>query len=354
MNLKVMLGCRLFKEKENGELDILRIYKLRKRKDGEIDPSKITVKRENSNEDPFILTVDDLKEYTTLKPEAMMTINIAKLKDSETKKEVKDVIVTIAKIIDIELGFDQMPFAICRQNITDIFYNLLSKDESNMMVGLAVNKNNCPSNFDYRMLLACDDFEYTTMISYYRTDTLEDLFKFIPTLKYDDVLYESFKAHMKSVGIPLSLGKTHDKGWCKNLKTLLTENGFQADMNEMFGISDVDFCMDDYLKEKQLPNGEKYTSVIDDLKYWLSNIYKVNINDITALEFDHDINLGDFNNARYFFIRDNTKKLYMMVFTEEGEYYEADLEAKVNQSDFSTNFRMNFYSKYNQINKSLK
>ena len=117
-----------------------------------------------------------------------------------------------------------------------------------------------------------------------------------------------------------------------------------SDINEMLGVSDVKFNIADYLVEKDLPGheGETYNTVTQELGYWLSSIYKVNMSDICVLEFGHDINLGDFNNSRYILLRDNTQTLYLLVYTEDGEYYEADLEAKDKELDFSSKFRLDF------------
>ena len=75
------------------------------------------------------------------------------------------------------------------------------------------------------------------------------------------------------------------------------------------------------------------------------------INEANFLEYDHDINLGDFNNAKYFLFRDTTNnKLYLCVYTEAGEYFEDDLIAKSKEMDFSTKFKIDFYNKYNKDN----
>ena len=65
----------------------------------------------------------------------------------------------------------------------------------------------------------------------------------------------------------------------------------------------------------------------DDMKLWLASIYKLALADITVLEYNHDINLAEFNNARYFLLRDSEKKLYLVVYTLNGEYHQSDLEA---------------------------
>ena len=101
----------------------------------------------------------------------------------------------------------------------------------------------------------------------------------------------------------------------------------------------------------QIKEDLTYKAAREDFKCWLSSIYKININEANFLEYDHDINLGDFNNAKYFLFRDTTNnKLYLCVYTEAGEYFEDDLIAKSKEMDFSTKFKIDFYNKYNKDN----
>ena len=89
----------------------------------------------------------------------------------------------------------------------------------------------------------------------------------------------------------------------------------------------------------------------DDLTEWVRSIFKINIKDNTVLEYDLDINLAEFNNARYFIFRDKTKKLFLVVYTIDGEYKEAELEQENEKKSFSDEYRIKFYNKYNSIKK---
>ena len=346
INISTMIGFKLFKVLEDDSVHIVRIVKAKKYKDGG-SPAEITIQ---DGDELKKVRVDSLKDYTPLEPDGIITFNIVNISDKSGNKakNYKDVIVTASKMLNVKIG-DTLPWAVCRQNITDLFYNLLVKNENDMMAGLAINQNNCPANYDYGIMLACDGIEFSELINFYRTDTLEDIYPMIKMSKYDEVLKDLYKMHVATIDDPAAIFKKNDKGWCRDLKTLLTQNNFQSDINEMLGISDVMFDMSKYFVTKELPGGEEYTSVNEELKEWLSHIYRVNIDDITAIEYDHDINLGEFNNAKYFIVRDNTKKLYLMVYTSEGEYLGSDLEAKAAKKDFSSEFRLSFYNKYNHI-----
>lgn len=344
----ITVGYKLFKELEDS-VEIIRIIKVKKYKDGGI-PAEVTIRDEGTGEVKKVRT-DSLKDYTPLEPDGYLTFNIVNIKDSVGKIS-KDIIVTASKMLNIKIG-DILPFAICRQSITDIFYNLLCSDESQMIAGLAVNQNNCPANFDFRILLACDNIEYSEHVNIYRSDLLEDILDMIRINRFDEVLKDMFLVHAKASKDPSINFKQEDRGWCKNLKTLLKENNFQNDINEMLGITDVDFEISKYTCEKPLfINGEEkgnFTSCTDELRLWLSSIYKINISECTFLEYGHDIDLADFNNARYFLLRDKTHKLYLVVYTCDGEYLESDLDSESQKKDFSSEFRLNFYNKYNHI-----
>ena len=111
------------------------------------------------------------------------------------------------------------------------------------------------------------------------------------------------------------------------------------------------FDLNDYIVQKKLPNDELYDSVSDELKVWLSGTFRVAINDITVLKYDHDINLADYKNANYFFLRDITKTLWFCVYTVQGQYLESDLEEQYNKLDVSDKYRLKFFDKYSRYKK---
>ncbi len=350
MELQRMIGQKIFKKNnENDELIIYRIKEVRKSKEL---PKEIKVIDESTNKEITVET-ESLKGFTPLEPDGICTFSIVTVKD-EFNKDHKDVIVTGSKFLNLKFG-DKMPYCVCRQSITDIFYNLLAvgTDEDSTLVGLSVNADSCPSNFDFRVTLACNEIIYSDYINFYRTDTLDDILKFVHISKFDTVLWELFNDYIRSSGKVEDTFKNESGGWCKNLKTLLRQNNFQNDLNEMLGITDVDFIIEPYIIEKTLPSGNAYLSLTDNLKDWLSSIYKVSINDVSILEYNHDINLADFNNARYLLIRDKSLKLYLVVYTMAGKYKEKDLIDVDNKPDLTTEFKIKFYNKYNSINDPI-
>lgn len=351
MKIEQMLGYKLFKKSDDDTVDVIRIIKLRKYKEGFRPLSEklkeITIRHEGNGNIENV-KVGQIEGYTPLEPDGICTFNTVNI--GKKDENIKDVIVTATKFLNMKIG-DTLPYAVCRQNITDVFYNLLCKDESDMIVGLSVNRDTCPANFDYLMMLACSEILYTDFVNFYRNDILDDILSLVPSLlPYNSVLESTYRKHVESVKNPSLLFKKQDKGWCNNLKTLLHENNFQEDINQMLGITDINPIIKDYLQIKTLPNGEEYESMNDELTLWIASIFKVNIKDNTVIEYNHDINIAEFNNSKYFLLRDRTNKLYLVVYTSEGEYKESDLELEASKKDFSDEFRINFYNKYN-LNK---
>lgn len=349
MRLYNMLGYKLFKEDEDN-IHMIRIVGMKRPINITAktpDPAEVVIYDYDTNQ-KRTERVENLKEYSPLKPDGILSFSVVGIKSGKSIN--KDVIVTATKFINLEFGATRVPYAVCRQSITDIFYNLIATNSNNTLVGLSVNEETCPSNFDYRIMFAADEVYHNDFVNFYRTDILEDILTMIKTTRYDDTLKDLYEQHVQSIRKPELLFKNEHSGWCKNLKTLLKQNNFQSDINQMLGITDVKFDVSEYIHEAN--NGEiDYLAANDDLRLWLSTIYKINIREISVMEFDHDINLGDFNDVRYLLIRDINNTLYLMVYTIEGEYHEADLEAKAKELDFSTKFKIEFYNKYNSDNK---
>ncbi len=350
MRLYNMIGYKLFKENEDGSIHMIRIvgmHKPFKITDSTKDPSEITIYDYDTKEKSKV-RVDSLKEYSPLKPDGVATFSIVNIRDGKGQI-CKDVIVTATKYLNIEYKLNVMPYAVCRQNITDVFYNLISRHEDDTLVGMAINQDTCPANFDFGIMFAAESIVYSEFINFYRLDTMEDIMALIHVKKYDEVLSDLFDRYIKHVNKPELQFKNEAGGWCKNLKALITENNFQADINQMLGITQVDFNVNDYLDTVHKDDIE-YTVAKEDLRTWLSSLYKVNMTEVAVMTFDHDINLGDFNDTKYLLVRDNTDVLYLMVYTVEGEFFEADLEEKAKEMDFSTKFKLSFInSKYAEM-----
>jgi uncharacterized protein YneF (UPF0154 family) len=349
-----MIGYKLFKEEKDGHIHIVRITKVHKpykiTKDSK-DPSWMTIFDYDDNETKKV-RVEDYKDYHKLIPDAIATFSIATIKDKEGKI-FKDVIVTATKYLAVQIDSHSLPYAVCRQNITDIFANLISNSDNHGLVGLAVNQDTCPSNFDYRLMFAANSVEYSDFVNFYRNDTLDDILSMIPIKKYDDVLSELYTKHINYINKPELLFKKEDSGWCKDLHTLLDQNNFAVDINQMLGITEVGFDMESYMDKVTKDNDIEYYVASDDLREWLSKcVFNINIKEASIIEYDHDINLSDYNSTKYTLIRDINNKLYLVIYISDGEYYTADLiEEDIKKNERLNKFKLKYmYNKYGENN----
>lgn len=289
------------------------------------------------------LNITELKDFSPLIPDGVCTFNIVKIISGNSEDDfVYDVLVTGTDFLRFQMK-DPIPFCICRQCANDIF-DLMSPSGNEHYYGISVSQATCPKGISFTDYLDCNELIYSKVVYFYRDDTITDILKFIDTEPYDDILNANYHIHAISKDPSFEL-KDYDHGWCCTLSRLLTDNNFQADLDEMFAVLTVDFCMKDHMVEKLLPGSiETYDSITDNLKKWLSVTLNVAMNDVTVLEYYHDINMADFKNTRYMFIRDNENKLYILVYTLDGEHHLADL---IDEDIEKNKFRLHIYNKYN-------
>lgn len=338
-----MIGYKIFKESDlkEDEINLLRITNYVKKPKSKSYVDVIDTKGVRSK-----IFIDELKEYRPLTPDGYLTISVVSVTD-QNNKMVKDIIVTASKILEIRIGIT-FPYAICRQSVNDIFADMYISDSSKATVGLAINKDECPNGFDMGMLLACDKILEGISLNFYRNDTLDDILELIDTASFDYVLENLYNSYISSNNKAEYAFQDYCNGWCRNLKTLLQSNNFQSDIDQMLGITSVDFKIEDFIIDKELPDPSKgkYTTITDEFKLWLSGTFKVIMNDVYILEYYHDIDLAEFNNSTYLFLRDNTKKLYFIVYTINNERLLADLEDEYNMKHFNPILKIKFFNKY--------
>ena len=347
-NFKNIIGIKFFKEVEDDKIKMIRIVRVPNNGDDITKGKEITVQDEVSKEQ-FKMKVSEFKTYTPLEPDGYLTIAKVSGKNVEGK-EVHDIVVTASKILEMKYAGNLKPYVILRQSVTD----LMAADGSQDYVGMSISRDNCPEDFDYLQLLGCDEILNFRHFNFYRTDTLErDILPLINTKIFDDTLEELFKIHIETSGNFIAQDNESDHGWCRKLSKLLEENNFQADIDEMLGITHVDFKLANFIVEKELPGkeGEYFDSPSDDFLIWLQYTYQVKMEYATIIKFGHDINLADFNDSLYLLIRDSESILYLIVYTNKGEFFEEDLKAVATSPDFTTKFKIKMYNKYHNKKK---
>lgn len=347
VNIKKYLGYKFYKESEDGSFNIIRLIRISEFND------KVTIKDEETNKTKEVL-FSSLKGYTPLIPYGKISFAQVKLYENGNKdKFVKDVIIAGYRDIDMKLELYD-PYVVCRQNITDFWYNLIAQENeldengNHQMVGVSTTRDNCPPNIPYNMMMLCDEMIKYEMISIYMNDTIESILECINVKEYDKILKELFDSHMKHINpgynkdIPTKFDNKN--GWCKNLSALLRENNFITDIDTMRGISAVEFIMEEFMTNDD-ENKDIYHCNNDLLKFFNST-FNLKATSSDVIQFDHDIDIANFNNTNYLLIRDKSNKLYIVVYKSSGEFLEKELEDKSNELSISDKLRLDFYNKY--------
>ena len=335
--LPAMIGQKLFVENEDKSISMIRIKEVSK------DESMIMVV-DCANGDISTLNKEELHKYTPLIPDGVCMFYIVKMLESETEINY-DVMVTAYRMLNFQMK-DTVPYCICRQLATDILGKQYAPDKK-PFAGISINQDSCPKGVDFTEFLTCNEVIYVKMVNFYRNDTIEEILKYVDNEPYNDILKSIFNIHIASEKDPKLSFVSYHKGFCKTLEKLLQDNNFQADLDSMLSVAGVNFNLMDYTVEKKLPDSEEtYDSINDELRDWLSNLFKVHIGNTTVIKYDHDIDLKDFNKSRYFFLRDKSKDVYMVVFTLDDEQHIEDFK-ELDQSKFE----LALYDKYNKNKK---
>jgi hypothetical protein len=116
-----------------------------------------------------------------------------------------------------------------------------------------------------------------------------------------------------------------------------------ADFNYMNNIIGVDFELDRYLEDKD----EGIKQLATPARLFLSEVLKVRIKETRVIEFNYSVDLAKFNNSNYTLIRDKNNTMYLVVYLEEGQYLEEELQEEINKLDITDQLRLAYYNKYN-------
>lgn len=333
-NPRNMLGFKFFKEKDDGDFKLIRIVKT-------FNDGKVKIVDDEGNFSK--LPVDEIAKegYTPLESIGVVSFSIVKIANNY------DVIITLTRKLDIKVGLT-VPCVICRQSVTDFFYNIIARQEDHGYVGVSVSEKTCPTNIQYGQLLACDDIVFGEMVNIYYDDTIDSVLNCVSILRYNEILEELFQRHVAHENNPKLKLKTCDKGWCRNIRDLLFFNNFWIDVDQAYNITDVDFEIANYIIEKKDGNDKEYNSFSKDVITFLSSTFQINIVDCIVIEYYYDIDFGEYHNQNYILLRDSTEKLYLTVYIVNGEYLEQDLAIAEEKKHLADSLRLKIASKYNE------
>lgn len=339
------LGNIYYREREN-DFEIVRIIGIQNSETVKIkymDTGKV-----------FKVSIKELKEnFGVLISDLIISFSIVKVCSKENGATIPDVMVLVYKRDELDNGGVEtpygnliLPYCVCRQSITDIFYNYFKTggESDKDLVGLSVTRDSCPANIEFTDLTYCSELVKSVAVNVYKTDTLDDILSMIDTTEMDNVLSDMMiKHHTYNLNYvpftpPIISGNEYE-GYCKNLKTLLEINSFAYDMYTSMNITKVSFeilTMDD--------NGN--TSLVPDQIRKLSDLYRININKTIVAKYEFDIDLDKIQ-MNYMLIMDSTDTLYIIAYTSDGEYIETDLEVRSVQDDMLKIAKsVDYYNKY--------
>ena len=231
MNNKIFIGTKIYTFKdEDEEPTIYRVVGYKESKD--------LYKLRNVNNDEIIyISKDELynddNEYTMLKPDGLITFNLAKMEDNN----VKDVIICIHN----NMNETSYVYAVCRQCCEDIFVNkTVIHNRDNFCFGISVNRDTCPANINFETFLICKSVSKTYVASIYLEDNFDDIIKYI----LSGINHKLLNTTLRNTKKYLSKG-TLDRGFNDNIIDLLKINNFMYDFHMAFKVQELDICIEE-------------------------------------------------------------------------------------------------------------
>lgn len=237
------------------------------------------------------------KNFILLRPNGYLDITSVILECN-----LHDVIIGFHKTEDIEKG-DNVPYACCRQSVFDVYSNITNRDINSFeYVGIAIDKDSCPEDVDYNIMLACNAVDKSEVIAYYIGDDIKELL-FWTDLSY----YDSILDYMYNIA-----NKTKFKGYCKTVYELIDVNQFVHNVYRAFGIKPVN--LEILLAEDQddLYDGNPLIPLVE-------NIVKTYISSVQIIKYGYDIDLSLIKRS-YVLIADTAGKIYILTY-QKGDYY---------------------------------
>lgn len=309
-NIFKELGSKIYRYDDNNNLELYRII-------GFQNNEMMKVKNLNTKEISKVYIKSFLQKdgWYKIKPDGIIAFNIVTV----GKDNIEDIIVALYRTIDIENAIKE-PYAVCRQNITDLFFNFFKtgSNEDREYVGLSMSRQSCPIDFNFNIMTSCNGITLSIITNIYLEDSLDEILETIHTNPFDQSLNNLMKMHCnfleKKYNISIDTNIRNDiNGYCKNLYTLLELNRFMDDFNSAFNIEVVD-C-----KIECDENGTIDINTKERLEYMMRKY----IDFAAAIEYTRDIDIDRIKDS-YVFLRDINDKLYLVVYTiSDKEFNEA-------------------------------
>lgn len=301
----IFVGTKFYRYTDDSDKpEIVRILKYQ---------NETTVKvRNESTKEEYKIALDELKtKYIKISISGLMVFSKVTIGNGND-----DIIVSLYRNKELDMK-STLPYCVCRQGITDIFYQMTRTDKN--FYGASVSVDTIPSGIEFDIMVACDAV-YQDSIQYvavYMNDTLDDIIDMVNTKEFDktlNLMYLDHVTHESSkygkVFYETMLKCDNCEGYVRSLKGLLDSTNFMFDFYRGFEIYPLDFDLDGY-DQQALP--DNYKSILSDL------ICK-NIDKALVIKYDHDIQFSLIKKD-YVMISDKNGVLYLITFTTSGVYF---------------------------------
>ena len=300
-----IVGCKYYKYDEENNLDLIRIV-------GVQNTETIKIRHQDGTEEK-VSPNKVLENYRMLNSDGIITFSLVTV-DAGNGQNIDDVIICIHRKTDLDNG-NAVPYAVCRQNINDIFYEYMNPNPEVIYAGCSVSID--------RILMACNDVKKSYGVNIYLDDDLDTILSMVKLKDFDRALQNLLDAHLKyyspnRVIIPKPNKSYH--GYCPNVKTLLLDNNFMYDFNTCFGITPLSI---------ELSFTDESEEHLDDkCRLALSMIFRENITNTYVIPFGHDID-KDKIGIDHMMVKTPSGRLYVIGYTKDGEFVESEESAKL-------------------------
>ena len=229
---KRIVGLKLYRyDEENDEIIVYRILHYKENQKVYRVYNLNTDKIESFTEEEIY----DPTKFVVLNPDGFLTFSIV---DMNKTNKVKDVLVCLHKRNETA---DQLPYAVCRQCMQDIFIEQTILKTTNITtVGCSISKDSIPTNADYNAVLVYEKLRWMVITAVYLDDSLNSIAKYIfPGInikKFDQVLLRT-KEWAK-------INMMNTRGFSDSVYDLLKDNRFINDFRTAFDTLILDFNID--------------------------------------------------------------------------------------------------------------
>lgn len=228
------------------------------------------------------IPIDELHtKWVKLNPDGIMAFACCTIIDN-TMQECPDLMVRL-HTVDEKGHINNMPYAICRQAVPDIF--ALLQGGKDIVAGMSISQKTCPQEINFSGCCEWHKMSRYINVAIYNDDHLPDILKLFNNKPYNDRL-KLIKSRMEGM-----------RGCYTTLYDLLHHNYFMLDFHDAYGIHELDF------KEFDLSNPDTNRVLTD---YIITNLQEVP-SKLYPIEYTKYIDLKDVK-RKYILICPNSFK----------------------------------------------